>query len=458
MGRLFRRKLTAIAMYGVCFLTACIGGEGASVDGTSARPDNLDARLFEVVVYYANETPSDVDIFASRLENLKNGAMKAEQLINLPRARLTLKNTLAAYEKDLEVFSGQVEKDSRELESKLCKYHSDESSLLLFIFTNQLARRGKFRVCFSSDAQATVEELDFSVNLPTEQQMDFRFSNMPLSSADVFKRALLKVRNTLAKRKIGSDHTSVSLFLKSHVSSDRLLVPKHIYQYDFGRSDSDIQELAKIAKILSLQGVRLVDFEQNNGSFGLLDAGQTKVENLAVTISELDNRLMNISSIEFGDLAINSSNPILDLKVGDLYIANNQIITDSLLAEIPISSLKYDGTLLAEYLGEENGATVANAGFTNLPSPIGIDVDHLSKILRESELPLRVIAVDSCDSKVFKNLRISMLKSLDTKNFASQSVEVLFSNDLGLDYETVSFRTFPVGSSFAKVLRDKLKK
>lgn len=446
--------------------------------------DNTSGRSPDVVVFIANETPANSPDFNGRYERLKTAAMAVEKDIRFDAAREGLRETVSEYQKDIALFSGQAEKDARRLEASICAVRRPDQKSALFVFTNQLTRRGKFRFCSVTGASRSVAEFDFDPGLTSSQKADFRTNKMPHSTESALNAALHAVKSILIRTFPSAAKFRASLVLKSHYAGDLLLAPKHSFTEDFFLDDAISTELVKMANRIAFKNVRISDLEVYGTRVEELDSTKQWLSGQRSSSSSGFEGRRSFSEIFLRDIVLSGQSrlelkgmTLADFPVGQILeflgfgrgLVEIELPGDGgssgdrfdpdpkKLGTVPIGSFSSGDTSLGDFLGSSTAADISAAGVGSTGNLVGVSADALLLALSGSGLVWDTIFFDSCDSPMPASLKI-YLRTKATNLFSNaHSGEILFSNDIGLNYEVVNFTTFSSGVPFVQSLRNKFK-
>jgi hypothetical protein len=462
---------------------------------SSSRPKDLRAidgmmvrkSQGEVVIFYANETPASSSI-APIYSRVRNAISRATEDPSLGSAEKgTLSRIERSYGDDLAKFSAQVAKDSAGLESQICGEKNAGKKTGLFIFTNQLAKSGKAKFCLPNHQNGRMEEIDFKVGLGEKESQDFRYSEMPLSTIRAFMNAIDLARDTAHSKGLQSNDLAYVLISKSHGGGDMVIAPKLSYRADQLSDEALMQRYLKIASSVSVTNLKLADLilpgGQRFGSIqvkpGILlesvDIPRRDDRSPALKIGDLkigDLRLSDdlnamISDLKIGDLKIGDLK-IGDLKVGDLKIgdlkSNDLKSNDLKIGDLKIGDLKSNDLKIGDLksndlkVGDLKSGDLKNDLWSEtqaLDAP-GIQKWSIVQAIRFSGLAYSLVFFESCDSDLGLDLTFDLLYGDYLWNGSTGVGSVYFSDNRGLQYETVDYGTVAIESYFSDSLKGAL--
>lgn len=456
-----RLSIAAILMGSVGIISGCRLGNSLPKDLQGLQAPLPNRGPGEIVIYYANETPSqskDIGKEYQRIQqaigDAKSGLKSVEQS--------ALDRIATSYSKDLSTFAAQVQTDIEGLERQICgDGYAGKRKAALFVFTNALAKESRAKVCGPGDQGGRLNEIPFVPVLNAQQKQDFRYAESPLALEGSFVEALRTAREWAGLYGLG-DFDGV-LIVKSHGGGEFAVAPKLSYRSDRLTDDQLVARYKGVASSVAWGTARLVDLKLESGQrLGDVPFGAQKLEDASVSGS--DARLANL---KLGDLKLSDLNlgadgalkigelKIGDLKIGDLKIGELKVgdlklgdlkIGDLKIGDLKIGDLKLNDLKIGELkVGDLKVGDLKNdlaAEQSTLGSP-GITKNNLVEIVIQSGFNYQLVFLESCDSDLGNDLTIDLIFGVWSWDGRGKVGSLYYSDNKGLQFETVNYGALP---------------
>jgi hypothetical protein len=234
--RLYNYFLSAASA--VVLLAGCASRDGD--DGKDSQPGVSDASPASksIVVYYANETP-DSDAVAARLDRLDMLLSQAWQQVPAGASQVQHRAMIDKHrqfiKQDRVEFPAQVAKDIRGLEKQICLNAAYRTGTSLFVFSNKLARSGKFQFCSAGASPSPLETGSWPLALVESSIMAGKagapafasFKDSPLIFTPAMRAARDIVQSTLTASVPGTVPFKLTFIVKSHSFGGKVVTSRH---------------------------------------------------------------------------------------------------------------------------------------------------------------------------------------------------------------------------------------
>jgi hypothetical protein len=160
---------------------------------------------------------------------------------------------------DSGVFAAQVAKDIRGLEKQVCLSSDRRRSTSLFVFTNKLARDGKFLFCTAAVEGRPLEVGVYPTVLVKSAVLSSKMSDAsisalsdsPLMFSGGLRAAKDLVQSTLARSGATIAGSSLAVIVKTHHGEEFPVTSRHALELDL---DQSFDEASYIQSIISRRG------------------------------------------------------------------------------------------------------------------------------------------------------------------------------------------------------------
>ena len=256
MYRILQKNFLTVALL-LAFLPGCSAQDGERPPAVEAREAEAGSTRPEIVFYYANET-ADTPAALARMDKVDNLLSRAWSAVpqgdSQNATRSAIDRERAFLKVDRRDFPAQIVKDMRGLERQICFSPTYRRAASLFIFSNKLARDGKFLFCLAGSAPGPLEQGEYpvalvhsalnSANIPAG--VTSAFSDSPLLFAAGLRAARDVTQLRLAASGINLSGSGFTFIFKSHHGGSFSLTSRHAFERMPGEASSDDEAIQSL--------------------------------------------------------------------------------------------------------------------------------------------------------------------------------------------------------------------
>lgn len=481
-------SLVGFVLINASFL-ACKGTDSRSETKDVNSPVSISSQrgiAREIVIFYANETP-DSDLVKGYYDKIDATLAKLDSDEPSP-LYAKIRN---GYKQDIQRFPAQVRKDVEGLKKQLCTERKNKR-LGLVVFTNELARQGKFEYCLPDPYDGTIQFGELKLEIPADVVDDFRYSQSPLALPSGIAAARTAVLQMLNTRDMPlTDYTYVWIS-KSHGGNDMMVVPKLLHKMDT-LSDSELEtHFKKIAASTSYSEMKLAELKVGDLKIGDLLVGDVKFRDLKVgdlkygdlkvgdlKVGDLKVGDLKMGDLKFGDLKVGDLKvgdlKIGDLKFGDLKYGDLKVgdlkVGDLKVGDLKIGDLKYGDLKVGDLkvgdlkygdlkYGDLKVGDLAAVDPTAELHSLGVTKERFLGELKAFNLHFDTLFFESCNSELPESLVLDLKREANSGEYSATLGDIYTSDKLGLKFETVNYGSLSLSSetTFSDALKAALDK
>ncbi len=415
------------------------------------------------LIYYANPTTQSEENTKSFSKLLTTLSLLEDSAVDVVSS-LLIEILFEGVETDFKVFTPQVNKEVENLKHTYCQKQNSTNRSALIVFTNDLAKEGKFLLCLPNYANnPIVEDIDFDFS----KEKNPVFIENPLSNPAFISQ----LENSIQKAFLANGQTyadyAFSFVSKSHGSPDNVIVPK--FSKDF-----TLMSFNDIAKWI-IDFTKSVDLQKHSTKHELGitfdDTNRTKwLENF----NSLSNDSNNGSSLElFANSSLVSfmrdelfSTINYDLKgalKGDLKGALKGDLKGQLKGELKgqlkgqlkgelkgqlKGQLKGElkGELKGQLKGQLKGELKGQLATDDKSLPDAITKEFFISVLKKWSSKFSVLFLESCNSELPTSLVENLKTEAEKDSLNLLTPDVFASDQKGLNYQTIDWSKIPTDS------------